>query len=373
MSGELEIMSAIDDAEEIGDAAKSDSYCEKPRVLVDNANPDVTVAELRDVLAHNGGLYDRGVPVKLARDQSSGGVVAKEMTPAGLTLMAHQLSRPYRIKRTVAGDFEEDVRLPGHIATMYLQWSGEWQLPILNDIASSPILSNGGDIAASDGYDPASGMWCENVPDMTELVPGRPTRDDAAKALQVIRETFKTFPFTDAAKIDNPDTGVAMVDTSQPPAMDESSFINALMTAACRPSLHLAPALLVRAPSISGAGTGKGLLVRCISVIAFGREPSAVTDGGNREELEKRISAELMAGSPVLFLDNLNGKSVGSDLLASAITERPSRARVLGKSKMVSLNATAFIALTGNGLECPASAPLGQIGRIEQERVSGSS
>jgi prophage regulatory protein len=35
---------------------------EKPRLLVENCNPDETVARVRDVLADAGGLYDRGVP-----------------------------------------------------------------------------------------------------------------------------------------------------------------------------------------------------------------------------------------------------------------------------------------------------------------------
>jgi hypothetical protein len=57
-----------------------------------------------------------------------------------------------------------------------------------------------------------------------------------------------------------------------------------------------------------------------------------------------------MEGSPALFLDNLNNTAFKSDLLASAITERPARVRLLGKSQMMPLNASAFIALTGNGL-----------------------
>ena len=101
---------------------------------------------------------------------------------------------------------------------------------------------------------------------------------------------------------------------------------------------------------MSGAGAGKGLLARCICIIAFGRDPHAVTAGATPEELEKRIAAELMGGSPALFLDNLNNTAFKSDLLASAITERPARVRLLGKSQMVPLNASAFVILTGNGL-----------------------
>ena len=108
--------------------------------------------------------------------------------------------------------------------------------------------------------------------------------------------------------------------------------------------------MLLRAPPVSGAGAGKGLLARCICIIAFGREPHAVTAGANAEELEKRIAAELIEGSPALFLDNLNNRAFRSELLASAITERPARVRLLGRSQMMPLNASAFVILTGNGL-----------------------
>src|SRR5690242_21536622 len=57
-----------------------------------------------------------------------------------------------------------------------------------------------------------------------------------------------------------------------------------------------------------------------------------------------------MEGHPVLFLDNLNNMSFSSNLLASAITERPAKVRLLGRSHMVQLNSSAFVILTGNGL-----------------------
>jgi hypothetical protein len=192
-------------------------------------------------------------------------------------------------------------------------------------------------------------MWCERVPDLAGLVLERPNKDQARAALGVIRETFKTFCFADAITVDV-GTGVPVVDTTVAPGRDETAFLVAMLTAVCRPSLHLAPGVLLRAAPISGAGAGKGLLARCMCMVAFGREPHAVTAGGTSEELEKRIAAELMEGSPALFLDNLNNTAFKSDLLASAITERPAKVRVLGKSQMVPLNAMTFVILTGNGL-----------------------
>jgi putative DNA primase/helicase len=108
--------------------------------------------------------------------------------------------------------------------------------------------------------------------------------------------------------------------------------------------------MLVTAPAVSGAGSGKGLLVRAISAIAFGIHPRAFTTGSERQELDKRLAAELVEAQPFLFLDNANGIALRSDTLASVLTERPARVRLLGQTRMVPLNSTAFIAVTGNGL-----------------------
>lgn len=345
------ILAAIDAAEEIVDPATPRESMNKPRLLIENADPDRTVASLRDILSTAGGLYDRGVPVRLARDQIQGGTVAQVMTPEVLVMTAHSICRPYTRKAKPDGSIEEkNARLPRNLAVTYLEWRGEWNLPPLNGIASAPMLTDDGTIHSAEGYDPATGMWRENVPDLSGLIPENPTDAEAASALLLIRETFKTFCFADAETLFEPTSGIDLVDIDAQPGHDESGFFAALMTAVCRPSLHLAPGVLLRAAPMSGAGAGKGLLARCISIIAYGREPHAVTGGAAAEELEKRVAAELIEGSPVLFLDNLNNRAFKSDLLASAITERPARVRVLGKSQMVPLNASAFVILTGNGL-----------------------
>jgi hypothetical protein len=345
------VRAIVTDAEEFLGPATEVMSAKKPRLLIENTNPDQTVAALRDRLAAAGGLYDRGVPVRLAFDQMQRGTVAQVMTPDTVVLMAHATCRPYVIKAKKDGAwYEADARLPRSFAVMYLDWRGEWRLPVLNGIATAPMLQDDGTIKSAEGYDIASGMWCENVPDVTALVPERPTKANAASALRLIRETFKTFCFADAEMIDDVAAGVPVVDVSEAPGRDESSFLIALLTAICRPSLHLAPGVLLRAAQMSGAGAGKGLLARCICIIAFGREPHAVTAGATAEELEKRIAAELIEGSPALFLDNLNNTAFKSNLLASAITERPARVRLLGRSQMVPLNASAFVILTGNGL-----------------------
>jgi hypothetical protein len=294
-------------------------------------------------------LYDRGKIVKMVGDQTRGGSVAHVMTPAALIMAAHGASRPYLEK--VQGDSieEVDAALPHQIAVMYQDWR-DWGLPPLNGIAAAPLLGEDGSIRTARGYDLPTGMWCEeNMPDVSGLVPRKPEKDVAAKALLAIRNQFRTFCFADAVIMSEGD-GLMVVDTSRPPGMDESSFLAALLTAPCRPSLWLAPGALFGASPMSGAGVGKGLLVRCICEIAFGRQPYAITAGGTREEQEKRIAAALIAAGPALFLDNFNAVTLKSAALASALTERPAQVREFGKLDFITLNALAFVALTGNGL-----------------------
>lgn len=181
-------------------------------------------------------------------------------------------------------------------------------------------------------------------------VPGAPTVDDARAALLRLRTRFRTFAFADSERIAVPGIPVTVVDLDRPPGADESAFLVMLLTAVCRPSLWLAPGMLVHGPAMSGGGTGKGLLIRAMSVIAFGIQPRAMTVGENRDELDKRITAALIGAAPMVFLDNVNGIALKSDILASAITERPAEVRPLGSSTRMLLNSSSMVAVTGNGL-----------------------
>ena len=339
----------ISEATNLADETRAQGV-QKPRMLVEYSSPEQTVASLRDVLASAGALYDRGVPVRLTHDRLQHCAYAQIVTPDCLVLIAHMQCRPYTLKEKGGQLVEANVRLPRNCAAMYLEWRGEWRLPPLNGITSAPLLKEDGTINSSNGYDSASGVWCENMPDLTGLVPDRPSKEAATAALRLLRNSFRTFCFADSHTIIDPATGLAVVDITRPPGQDESGLLAGLATAVCRASVPLAPGLLLKAAPVSGAGSGKGLLARCICAIAYGQKPHAVTGGGTAEELEKRIAAELMQGGPVVFLDNLNNTAVKSDLLASALTEIPARVRVLGKSQMVSLNSSAFVILTGNGL-----------------------
>ena len=177
----------------------------------------------------------------------------------------------------------------------------------------------------------------------------RPRRRRAR--IELLRQFFRTFPFADAARLYDPDLAVEIVDLTKPAGLDESSFLAALLTAVCRQSLDLAPGFLCDAPNFSGAGTGKGLLVKAICVIASGVRPSAFTSGHDAEEFDKRLTAALIEAHPAVFLDNFNSKNLTSDILASVLTESPAMVRPMGHTKTVPLHTRTFIGITGNGVQ----------------------
>ena len=316
---------------------------ELPPLIVHAHDRPATVRALRSVLARAPDLFDRGgVPVMLTRPADRGPPTAKSLTFNIVVYEAHRYCQPVTLNSKGA---LVPITLPDGVARMYLD-RGEWGLHPLAGISTAPLLTEDGAILTNAGYDGERGLWCEAP--LALAVPDRPTRADAEAALAKLRHVFRTFPFADTVRV--PEGDVLVVDAATPPGTAESSFLAALLTAVCRPSLWLAPGLLISAPEVSGAGSGKGLLARAICVIAYGAEPAAFTPGHDRAELDKRLTAELIGAAPSLMLDNCNSTALRSDTLASVLTERPARVRLLGVSEMVPLNCTAFIVITGNGL-----------------------
>jgi hypothetical protein len=307
---------------------------QKPDLVVDSGDLPAVARDLRDLLAESGRLFDRGVPVKVIQPTDGGPPIAERLTPNRVVVEAHDLCRPVRPQ----GDDLVPVTLPNRVARMYLDMSGEWALPPLAGITTAPVLAVDGRILTAEGYDHDTRLWCARVPKLR--MQDHPTRGDAEAALRILRETFRTFPFADGLRRKDEALGLEVVDVDRSPGLDESTFLVGLQTAICRPYLRLAPGFMVRAPEVSGAGTGKGRLVRCICAIAFGVQPRAFTKGGDRQELDKRLASDLIEAAPAVFLDNVNGTRLRSDTLASVLTERPARVRLLGQSRMVALNST---------------------------------
>jgi putative DNA primase/helicase len=309
----------------------------KPELVVRRDDLTMTARALASIIATSDRIFDRGSPVRVVAAGPDEFPTVEILTADRVVIEAHDLARPVELD----SNSETSAKtLPDRVARYYLAL-GEWGLPRLKGITCAPLLSSDGAIRAANGYDAQSGLLCSNIPAIN--VPARPSIDDARATLQ----SFRTFPFADAPLTEgDPPT----IDHSRPPGADESAFLAGLLTAICRASLTLAPGLAIVAPPLSGSGVGKGLLVRAISAIAFGISPRSFTTGSDVAELDKRLASALMEAAPVVFVDNINSTTLRSDLLASVLSEPNVDCRVLGVSRMVRLNSSAFVAVTSNGL-----------------------
>jgi hypothetical protein len=316
-----------------------------PQLIVDHANLPATAMALAERFVTAGGLFEQGSQVvKITR--SANGDRVERLNVHGVILAAHDLCRPVELRKVGGATVLEFVTLPNQVATLFLHAHGRRGLPTLRGICAAPLLSSDGSIRCGNGYDLETGFWCVGV----ELpsIPERPSLENAEDALRRLRSAFATFPFADAERYTS--RVGSLVDLTKPAAVDETSCILALMSAVCRPSLPFAPALLIRAPQFSGAGTGKGLLIQAIARIAFNQPATAFTSRGNRQELDRRIESALIDAGPMLYLDNCNTEELSSNVLAQVITESAVMTRLLGRSKMVPLITNAFIAVTGNAV-----------------------
>ncbi|MEQ1781963.1 MAG: hypothetical protein ABMA14_11430, partial [Hyphomonadaceae bacterium] len=324
---------------------------------VNNADLPSTATSVIEMLSkRTADLYYRDGVVTVARDPLNATYQAHGLTVHGVSRELHKTHRPFKWRKEGDKYSKAFITLPERVALMALDDRNAWSgLSPLDGFCSGPMLHEDGTIVTAQGYDPKSRMYCYAVPSVR--VPERPTDEQAKQALLTLRNFFRTFVFADAVRVQERFVGgdgklyvVDVVDVNTPPGQDESAALHALFTAISRPNLWLAPACVVTAPGLSGAGAGKGLLVRVICAIAFGIRPTAITAGHDGAELDKRIASSLMEAHQVVMIDNLNGRTFKSDTLESAITERPAMLRPLGTSRLRRVAVSSFIALTGNAL-----------------------
>jgi putative DNA primase/helicase len=99
------------------------------------------------------------------------------------------------------------------------------------------------------------------------------------------------------------------------------------------------------------AGSGKGLLVRCAHLIAYGVDVAHMSLPPDEEEMRKQITTTLLSGDPAVLLDNA-GVQIGGDSLESLITAPIWKVRLLGKNEdSGALVPRIVVIVGGNGLE----------------------
>ena len=192
----------------------------KPELIIHAGNLPATAEALRDVFAASGKFFDRGMPVRVMRNEHEGAPSAMPLTKSRVIIEAHHLCQPVKLD----GDGQYiPATLPDRVAQMYLDMIGEWHLQPLAGFSTSPLLSDDGAVRIADGYDSVTRLWCCSIPKLELL--SRPSRADANFALAQLRRAFRTFPFADAPRTRDADLGVEVVDIEKPAGFDESAFL----------------------------------------------------------------------------------------------------------------------------------------------------
>jgi putative DNA primase/helicase len=212
------------------------------------------------------------------------------------------------------------------IAETYLARDGLWRLPVLTGLVNGPTLRADGSLLDRPGFDPATGLLFDPQGRAFPRLTPHPGRDEAMLALEYLRELISTFPFVNDA--------------------DRAVALSAILTAVIRTALPTAPLHAFNAPT---AGSGKSMLVDIASMIATGRPAAVIAQGKTEEEMEKRLGAALIAGDPLISIDNCE-TSLGGELLCQSLTQPTLKVRILGKSLNAEVPSNAAIYATGNNL-----------------------
>ncbi|MBY4639667.1 DUF6371 domain-containing protein [Gluconacetobacter entanii] len=214
---------------------------------------------------------------------------------------------------------------PPTAAQTILSRAGTWSFPSIAGVITTPTLRPDGSVLMAPGYDPATRLFHVDDPLLDLRLPA-PSREAALEALNTLNTLLEEFPF--AADV------------------DRSVAVSSIVTAVVRGMMPVSPLFAFRA---NAPGSGKSFLVDVASVIATGRVCPVTSAGEDTTEMEKRLAGLLLAGYPIMSLDNVNGE-LGGDLLCQA-TERPIvRIRELGSSSSTEIENRAVIFATGNAL-----------------------
>jgi hypothetical protein len=235
--------------------------------------------------------------------------------------MRDHLSRAVQFRK-YAGRTTVDVDPPHQIAATILTRDGDWILPPLSGLITTPTLRPDGSILSTEGYDSATKLLLVAPPTMP-AIPDEPTVDDASAALKCLDALLTEFPFVDQES--------------------HAVALSALMTPVARGAMQVVPMHVTTAPE---AGTGKSYIIDLAAVIATGEVAPVIAAGRNEEETEKRLAAQLLTAQPIVSIDNLNG-DLGGDFICQAIERPIIKPRILGRSETRHIENT--VTLFGNG------------------------
>lgn len=199
-------------------------------------------------------------------------------------------------------------------------------LPVLEGVARQPYFRKGdGELVAHPGYDHASKVYA--IFDQDKFALPAPTREAAEIALADLKSLVEEFHFATEA--------------------DRSAAIGAMVTAAIRSSLPVAPAFNITA---STPGSGKSYLGALLVPFAGPGEPMNLSYPTTAEEASKSMLAALIPKPAVISFDDMQTDWLPYGMINRMLTSETVADRVLGVSRTIQVSTNVFVMGTGNNV-----------------------
>jgi putative DNA primase/helicase len=228
--------------------------------------------------------------------------------------------------RSRQDDHFERVSAPERVLRTIVN-TKHWKAPLVIGMIHCPTMRPDGSLILHKGYDAATKFyifWDKKL--AMPQIANNPTKPDAQHALQSFLDLLVGFPFVKE--------------------LDKAVAVAAIITPILRAAFDSAPLFLILSHQ---SGTGKSFMQDVISSIVNGQYCPVVNAHGEMIEMEKRLSALLMEGMPIIALDNLT-KDLDSSLLCQMISQRAVKVRVLGKSEMREIEWRGMLVANGNNV-----------------------
>ena len=305
---------------------------EPPEIIITTDQAGV-VNQAEAALLACGGVFVRGrTLVNVVRDHGGTDFLRR---PGGMPVIVRVGRERLRelcgaaanwVRESKSGDMTKSM-VPAWVSATLLE-RGEWRFPALDGISDAPVFRADGTIHDTPGYDPATRVLYEPSGVTYPPTTSSPTQAAAVRALAELMEPFADFPFVAAS--DRAATAALILSIIARAAIDGS-----------------VPMFVARAPT---PGSGKGLVIDAATMIATGRASPKMAPTTDDDELRKRLLAIALEAPSIVMIDNVEG-TLGSPVLAMALTAGVIHERILGSTEMRAVPLRAVFAATGNNLQ----------------------
>lgn len=296
----------------------------KPRIRVVQGEMPAVANAAEAVLAETGNFYQAEGQIVTVGTNADGDLVVEMVSEQALTMALATAADWERFDGRAKGWSRCDP--PVRIVNALLKAQRYAHLPHLDGFARQPYFCKGsGKLISTSGYAPEARIYAAF--DGKHLVPSNPSREAALAALAELKALLREFPFASEH--------------------DRSAALCAILTAAVRASLPLAPAFNVTA---SMPGSGKSYLASLICSFAAPGYPVNVGYPTTAEEASKAMLAILIGKPAAILFDDMQTDWLPHSMMNRMLTSETVEERILGSSRTVRVSTNALVIGTGNNV-----------------------